>query len=211
MHHTDPRPELNRQTGLALAVLGLLMCVGAALVGSRLMLDSRPFSEIGGTTTQVAYNGLLLLLLVGLVLLLPAIGRLPGSDGRTLPRWTLGLVGAGAILDACTRFDQAFMVPFLADHAPELLDESPASMLMAAMVAAWVVYDVGLVVLGVVAFRRRIFSRSAAVLVVAGGALIPLAGPFAVIVVGGGLAWAGASVVRQSPRRLPVPATSLAG
>jgi hypothetical protein len=211
MHHTDPHPAQNRKTGLALAALGLVMCAGAALLGSRLMLDSRPFSEIGGTAAQVAYNGLLLLLLVGLVLLLPAIGRLPGSDGRTLPRWTLGLVGAGAILDACTRFDQAFTVPFLADHAPELLDQSPASMLMTAMVAAWVVYDVGLVVLGVVAFRRRIFSRSAAVLVAVGGALIPLAGPFAVMVVGGGLAWAGASVVRRQLSRVPVPATSPAG
>jgi hypothetical protein len=211
MHHTDPRPDQNRQTGLTLTALGLLMFAGAALLGSRLMLDSRPFSEIGGTTTQVAYNGLLLVLLVGLVLLLPAIGRLPGRDGRTLPRWTLGLVGAGAILDACTRFDQAFMVPFLADHAPQLLDENPASMLMAAMVAAWVVYDVGLVALGVLAFRRRIFSRSAAALVVVGGALIPLAGPFAVIVVGGGLAWAGASVLRRPLSSVQVAATSLAG
>jgi hypothetical protein len=82
---------------------------------------------------------------------------------------------------------------------------------MTAMVAAWVVYDVGLVVLGVVAFRRRIFSRSAAVLVAVGGALIPLAGPFAVMVVGGGLAWAGASVVHRQLSRVPVGATSPAG
>ena len=202
MHsHDSHLHDSHRRAALALTVVGAALAVDAAVFGSRLMLDSRPFSVVGGTASQGLYNGVLLLALVALVLLLPALGRFPGRDGRTLPRWSLGLLATGAILDACTRFDQAFMVPYLSVHSPDLLDESPASALMVAMVTAWVVFDVALIAFGVLAFRRRVLGRPAAVLVAAGGALIPVAGPFAVIVVGAGLAWAGASILRR-----PVPA-----
>ena len=177
--------------------LGAVMAANSLVLGSQLMVDSRPFSTVASTPVHLAYYCTLLVLLGVLAQVLPHLGSVAGSTGQRFPSSILALAGVGVFLDAGTRFAEAFVVPFIAARAPELLDTSPSSVLMGAMVTAWVVYLVGLVSLGIAAYRRRIFPRPAAVLLIVGGLSVPVVGPLSGLLIGPALAWGGNSARRR--------------
>lgn len=191
----------RRTTLLTLTAIGAVMAANSLLLGTRLMFGFAgvPFSEVALTGTHVAYNVVLVALLVAFAQVVPRLGQVTGPQGRGFPNPVLLVVCIGVMLDAATRFGEAFMVPFLGRHAPELLDSTPDRVLMSAMVACWIAYLVGLVTLGVVAFRRRIFPRPAAVLLVVGGLSVPAVGPLSGSLIGVALAWGGCAALRAAP------------
>lgn len=189
----------HRRTLTALTAVGAVMALNSLALGLPTFLNSAPFSEIAGSASHLGYQAVLLGCVLVLNLALPKLAGLAGETGRTLPAGLLTFAAAAAFLDGGTRFVEAFVTPFLADHAPALLDESPASALMYAMVAAWVLWSIALVAVGVTAYRRRVFARPACVLLAVGGVAIPAIGPLSGVLIGSALAWAGAARLR-TPR-----------
>ena len=190
---TPTMPVATRRPGVvvALAVTGTVLAANGLLLGSRLFLDARDYSEVAGTPLHLAHYVLWTACLVALSQLYPRLGVLRGAGGAAIPTWTLALAGAGAALDACARFVSAFVTPYLADRSPALVDTTPDAVLLVPLLATGVVAMAGTAALGVVAWRRRVVSPAQAVLLVLGGVAIPLLGPVSNVLLGGALAWIG--------------------
>lgn len=204
--------QTSRNTLTALGVVGAVLVVNAAVLGPMIMFDSRPFSEIGGLPQHRVFNVVLLLCVGALAVLLPRLAQVPGRTGRAVPATVALAAGFGAYLDGGTRFVEAFVVPFLADKAPALLDETLGGVLMYAMVTAWILWSLALIALGVTAYRARVFPRAAAVLLVLGALVIPAIGPIAGVLVGGAFVWSALSARRAGQfSDLLVPSPTTAG
>lgn len=180
-----------------LTTIGVVLALNSLLLGTQLMFDPSPFSEVARTGTHLAYQATLLAALVALVQTLPRLHRVSGRSGQGFPSAVLLLAGVGVTLDACTRFAEAFMVPFIGRNAPELLDQSPGGALMTVMVSSWVASMIGLVAVAVTAYRRRIFPRPAAAVLAVGALVVPVIGPLSGMLVGTGLAWGGYAARRR--------------
>lgn len=181
-----------------LGVTGAVIAGNSLLFGSRLFFDPRPFSEVGGSFEQRAYHLLLLFCLGVLAVTLPRLVSVRGRDGAHVPAALAVATGLAAFYDGGTRFVEAFVVPYLANHAPALLDESPSSGLMIAMMAAWFLTMGTVLALAVVAYRRRVFPRAACVLLAVGAVSVPVLGPLAGILLGSAYAWAGFATLRRT-------------
>lgn len=182
---------------VALVLCGGVLAVNAVALGAPLFLDSRPFSEVAVTPLHLAFWSIQLAALVALSQVYPHLRALTGPDGRRIPEGALVLLGVGVVLDAATRFLEAFAVPAMAEaHAP-FIDTTPPASLLVPLLAAGVVHMAGLVALAVFAFRRRILPRPAAVLIAVGGLAVPTIGPVAGLLLGAGLAWGGVARLRR--------------
>lgn len=188
-----PLAQPRTAVPLALAVTGAVLALNGLLLGSRIFLDSRDYSQVAAGQLHLAHYSIWTLCLVALSQLYPRLGSLRGADGSTLPASVLVLAGAGAALDACARFVSAFVTPYLAERQPTLLDTTPDAILLVPLLATGVVAMAGTAALGVVGWRRRVFPRAAAVLLVVGGVAIPALGPVSNLLLGIALVWIGAT------------------
>lgn len=189
-------------TGSALVPNGLVLTgavfVGnGALLGSQLLTDSRDYSQIAGGTLHLVHYLLWVVCLVALSQLYPRMHTWRGSGGGVISPMVLGLAGAGAALDACARFVSAFVTPYLAQRAPELLDSTPDAVLLVPLLATGVVAMVGTGALAVVGLRRGVFPRAAAVLLLLGAVAIPVLGPVSNVLLGSALVWIGYTARRR--------------
>jgi hypothetical protein len=192
----QPADVVPRTTLVAMGVSGVVLLLNAGLLGSRLLFDSRPFSAAAVEGTHLLFWTIQLAALVALAQVYPRLGRLV-RGGRRLPELALTLAGVGVVLDAATRFLEAFAVPVLAERYPEFVDNTPPAMLLVPLLGAGVVHMVGLLALAWAAFARGIFPRPAAVLIGVGGVAVPAIGPLAGVLLGAGLAWAARSALRS--------------
>jgi hypothetical protein len=92
----------------------------------------------------------------------------------------LGLIGyltafLGTLMVAGDWWFEAFAVPMIATAAPAVLDLPISGSMLVGAIAAVGLYTVGWTLFGLVAFRTRVFPRAAALLVIAGGLMGPLA------------------------------------
>jgi hypothetical protein len=202
---SNPRPTL-----IALAATGVAIAANSLMFGTQLFFDPSPFSEIGASGTHRAYNVVLLLCVASLSVVLPGLRNVVGRTGRSLPVAVIVVLGVGVFLDGGTRFVEAFVVPYLADLAPQLLDETPASGLMYAMMAAWILYMSSLIALGVTAYRRHVFPRPACVLLIVGGASLPVFGPLSGMLVGTAFAWSALAAKARLEQTGDLPAAAVA-
>ena len=127
----------------------------------------------------------------------------------------LGLVGylsaaLGIVLVAGDWWFEAFVVPMIAAHAPEIMDLPPGGSLLVGALITVASFAVGWILFGLAAFRSRAFSRSAAVLLIVGGACgtpLALTSPYQVplaLAVG----WLGITLIRASRHELRAPQTT---
>lgn len=124
---------------------------------------------------------------------------LPGLAATTkLPRWVLGLAALAAAFVAVPAWAFGTVVPHLAGHVSDGqfddLGKADFSLMMLSL-PMQVLGLVGFVALAVVGWRRRAFSRGAAVLLaVAGLSALTGEAPLVGILAGVALAWAARSV-----------------
>lgn len=180
----------------ALVTVGAVLAGNGALLGARLMLDSRAYSEIAAGTTHLLHYSLWTLCLVALSQLYPRMSGLRGRTGLRVPTPVLALAGAGVALDACARFVSAFVAPYLAGRQPQLMDSTPDAVLLVPLLAASIAAMVGTGLLAVVGLRRRVFPRGAAVLLLLGAVTIPVLGPVSNVLLGAALVWIGSTARR---------------
>ncbi len=177
--------DLVRWSGLAALVGGVLFVV-AELLGLP-TLNVETFSETA-TTASFAVQQLAYLLGVALVLL----GLFGLYVRQSEAAGALGLIGFlvaffGTVLIAGFIWASTFIAPFLADTAPELLDEGPPpGFFLSAITFAlgWLLFAVG-------TLRARIFPRAAAILLIVGAVAIVVPLPFTTVVFAVAVAWLG--------------------
>lgn len=208
MTESSTKTERNHLLPPALSLIGTLLVANGAVLGIGWLFDgAERFSETAALWQYAAYNRIYLLVLIALVVVLPHLRSLTSPDGRRLPTGLLQLAAAMTVLQAAAAFTMGFVAPFLAEVAPVALDIEDGGVFAIAMMASYTAFFVAVVALGIVAFRRRVFPRPAALLIVLGGLLTPMFGPVGSILIGAGLAWSGlATGRRRTPELAPMPA-----
>jgi uncharacterized membrane protein (UPF0136 family) len=147
-------------------------------------VDDENFSEVAATAPWVAEA---LLHLLGAVLLLFGLyARQSEAAGH------LGLVGflvafLGTALVAGVSWGDVFVVPILADAAPEVLDAGPPL----GIILSFGVFTVGWVLFGLATLRARVYPRVAAVLLMVGAVLAFFPLSLSTVVFGAAVAWLG--------------------
>ena len=186
-----------------LAALGLVLAANGAFGITWLFDGAERFSQTAASWQFATFQRVQLLALVFLVLLVPTFAQLRGRTGRGLPSGVLLGLAAAAVLQAGTVFAMAFVAPFFAGIAPEVMDVENGGTFAAAMSVVWVTFVVAVAVFGITAVRRKIFPLAAGVLVVLGGLLTPMLGPVAGIALGGGLLVAASALRSRTDVTLP--------
>jgi hypothetical protein len=162
--------NLIRWSGLAALVGGVLIAV--LDVAESVISGGQPESVIAGTTAliivRIAFLVPILLILLGLVGLYARQAEQAGS---------LGLIAflvafSGTVMVFGLQWSGAFLWPWLADVAPELLDTEPTTLLVAAFMLGFVLLALGWLLFGLASLQARVLPRGAAVLLMVGAALL---------------------------------------
>jgi hypothetical protein len=142
----------------------------------------------------------LLLALTGLYL------RQAGAAGR------LGMIGylvaaLGTLLVAGDWWFESFIMPRIADVAPEVMTGAITGSMVVGAAATFGLFAAGWIVFGVATFRANVYPRPAAALLIIGGAvgILALSTPYQVplaVAVG----WIGYSLTRSRPAQETAPA-----
>lgn len=205
---TAPRTDashLTEQAGarsadrlpLHLTALGAVLAANGVL-GVRWLFDgAERFSQTAVTWEFAAYQRVQLAAMVALVLLLPRFAALRGPASRRLSPAVLGVVTVATVLQACTNFAMGFVATFYAQVAPRVVDLEEGGSLAASMGAAWVLFALAVVALGVSALRSGALPRTTGVLLVLGALVTPMFGPIGGLLLGLGLLWAGLNGLRD--------------
>lgn len=177
---------------VALGVVGLTL-VGTALLGSLIFFDSSDYSEVAGGTVHLVHYALWTACLVALSQLFPTLGGMRGRDGRSVSPVVLRIAAVGAAVAACPTFVFTFVNPYLAEHAPVLLDNPPDGLvLMLPLLGGQAATMVGTATFAVAAALRRVVPVPAAVVLTLGALALPAIGPMSNLLVGAGLVWVAA-------------------
>ena len=183
--------KLVRWSGLAALAGGVLFII--VTVAEFLVVGNQPLSEAAVTGAWPAVQG-------GYVVAAVLIGLgLVGLYARQVQQaGTLGLVAfvvtfVGVLLATGSAWSEAFLGPWLASTAPELLDSgSPAE---AAAFLSYMLFSLGWFLFGLASLRARVLSRGAAILLLIGAPLPIVLGflnvPLGGTVFGVALAWMG--------------------
>lgn len=180
-----------RSTALALVAIGAVLAVAGAALGSQMFFDARPYSAIATSATHPIFYVMWTACLIALSQVYPRLASLRGGSGLTIGPVIATAAGVGAALDACARFVEAMVVPYLGRHAPELLDTPPDTALLVPLLATGVVAMLTTGTLAVVGLRRRVLPVGPAVMLVVGAVALPAIGPLSTVLIGAALAWLG--------------------
>lgn len=180
-----PSSNLVRWSGLAALAGGVLLVVAELLVLPTLNVEA--FSEIATTASfaiqQWAYLLGVAFLLLGLFGLYTRQSDAAGALGL------IGFLAAffGTVLIAGFMWASTFIAPFLANTAPELLDEGPPP----GFFLSGITFALGWLLFAVGTLRARVFPRAAAILLIVGAVIAILPLPFTILVFAVAVAWLG--------------------
>jgi hypothetical protein len=188
--------NLIRWGGLAALAGGVLWVVTD--VAFFILIGDQPESIVGPTSTWVILAGLFLaggiLILLGLVGLYTFQAAEAGIVG--LIAFLVAFIGTGLVVGAL--WAATFVVPRLAEAAPELVDAEPSGMLAIGFMLTFSLEALGWVLFGLASLRAAVLPRGPAVLLMVGAILSFVLGffeiPFGDIVLEVALAWMGYAV-----------------
>ena len=191
----EPRlVDLGARVAVAAPVIGLF----AVVVGAPLYTDD--LSAAADTQRFVLTAGLSLAVLVALVFALVAIYL--GSAHRFGRLGTVGFCVAltGTVLASGSAWDSLFTVPYLADHAPAVLDRNTDGSLLAGAVISYLALVLGWVLVAVASLRAKVVPRAAAIVLLVGAvlAIVPAPTALRLLILALGAALCGRAILRQS-------------
>ena len=185
--------KLTRWSGLAAVAGGVLF--GILSVAEFLAGANRPLSEAAATSAWPVIEG-------GYVLAAVLLGLgLVGLYARQAQRaGTLGLIAfvvtfIGVLLVTGSVWSEAFLGPWLARTAPELLDSGSADSMFFAFWLSYILFSLGWFLFALASLRAGVLSRGAAILLLIAAPLqfvlgflnVPLGG----VLLGAALVWMG--------------------
>lgn len=184
--------NLVRWSGLAAVVGGVLYILAELLdIYNFLLSGEEEFSAVAATASYAVETWLFLL---GHVLVLFGLfGLYVRQSEATEPLLRVGFLVAflGTALVVGASWADTFVVPILADAAPELLDAGPPL----GYVLSFGIFAIGWVLFGVAALRARVYPRWAALLLIVGAVLSLLPLPLSVAPFGVAVAWMGSTLL----------------
>ncbi len=176
-------------------VTGALFALTTAI--GRFVSDPERLAETSNDPAAVV-NGVVALV-ASLLLVFVLIALYERRDGGGSLRVVAFMVAvAGTVLLAGDFWFEAFVVPYLADVAPEVLGGNPSGALLIGAVATFVVYAVGWLLFGVASYRDRSLPRPPVILVTAAAVVGAPPGSLGKIVFGIALVWLGLSLRRPA-------------
>jgi hypothetical protein len=161
--------------GARAAVAAPVVAVFGFVVGLPTYTDD--LSEVAGSARWVLATTTALA-----ALLLLALGLLGLYVRQAHAFGTLGHAGAvlallGTILAAGGAWDSVFTVPYLAEHAPAVLDRATDGSLLAGYVSSYLVFALGWGAFAVATLRARVLPRGASITLLVGAVLAILPAP----------------------------------
>lgn len=201
--------RLIRWAGLA-GLLASVLIITSQFAGLFLITSDLPLNESVKATPVILYN---ILKLSGFVLLL--LGLVGLYARQSVAGGMLGLIGflvafLGTVLVAGDWWFEAFVVPWLAEVAPQTLELTPSGTLIAGGVTGFALFASGWVLFEIASFRSRVFPRWASILLIVGGMLGFQAGfPPYLIVLAMGVGWIGYWLHKNGEARGAVPTGEL--
>ena len=195
--------NLIRWSGLAALVGGVLWVV--LDVAFFIIIGDQPESVVADTSAWVI---LLVLALVGSMLIfLGLVGLYARQVAETgvlgLIAFLVAFFGMTLLVGIIWTF--TFVVPPLAEAAPEFLDADPSGVLAAGFILTVVLFALGWILFGLASLLAGVLPRGAAVLLIIGAALSFVLDflelPLGEVVFGVALAWMGYAVWRGAGER----------
>ncbi len=151
----------------------IAVAAGALMVVAQLiMLPFDPDDHVATATDPVFQTGNVIYLVgfcVLMLALIAAYGWIADKAGR------LGLIGVvvaivGTMLLAGDLWFETFVVSWIADDAPVLLEaDDPSTLLAIGAVSSYLLFAVGWILFGIASFRARAFPAAICVALVVGG------------------------------------------
>ena len=182
---------LIRWGGLAAMVGGVLYVLAELLdIYNFVLQGEEEFSAVAATASYATETWLFLL---GHVLVLFGLfGLYVRQSEATGPLLRVGFLVAflGTSLGVGASWADTFVVPILADAAPELLDAGPPLGYFLSMS----IFAIGWVLFGVAVLRARVYPRWAALLLIVGAVLSFLPLPLSTAPFGVAVAWMGSTL-----------------
>ncbi|MFD2090970.1 hypothetical protein [Blastococcus deserti] len=198
---------------------------GCFIVAALLILPVIVHPDIFQTTLADAALDTTLWVPMHAGLVIAAISSLAGLFGRYAPRADrLGRLGAvgfalavpGLVMAACLFYWEAFLLPVIAAHAPEVVAwdgpvvTSWAAVFSASLAGLWVV---GLALLGLALWRSAIVPPGAALTLTIGavafpllaGPFVPVLGPLSTLIFAGSHVWIGVALLTGAGGRTANP------
>lgn len=183
------------------AIAAPLLALFAIAVGAPLY--TQDMRTAGASTRLVVANaatlGVLLLLSVALVgLHLHAADRL-----RAPGQAAFGCALVGTVLAAGGAWDSLFALPYIAEQAPEMLDDPTGGTLLVGFVVSYLVLVIGWSTFTIASLRSGVMPRTPGIVLTIGAVLAILPAPTALrlLPLAIGAALAGRAVLRLSTRR----------
>lgn len=180
----------------------------AALIGGVLtvVLDMWDFVLTGDQPVSVvatsgSWTGVHVGYLVADVLILLALVGI--WRGQAAEAGAVGVAGfllafAGTVMLASLEWSTAFLFPWLAESAPEILDSDPSGTALAGFIAIFLLFVVGWILFAVATLRARVYPRGPLWLLIVGTITVLILGtadaPFLDVLWGLALAWLGYEV-----------------
>jgi hypothetical protein len=186
-----PTPTVAAATRTAITAAGLAAAVASAASIASSVINSDA-SQAESAQAPVTIVGCLI---TGLAFAVIAM-TLPGLSAATrLPRWSLTLAGLAAAFTVVSAWTFGTVLPHVAGHvSPAQFEElgHPDLLLMLFSLPMQALGLVGFIALAVSGWRRRAFSRGAAVVLILAGVAGALTGWWAVVglLAGVAMAWA---------------------
>lgn len=196
---------------------GLATVVGAALL---IVLDLAEFILIGGQPeSAVAANSALVIVRATymLAITLISLGLVGLYAIQTEQAGTLGLIAFlvayfGIVMIAGAQWGAAFLGPWLAEVAPDILDTEPSAFFIAGLVLSFLLFALGWLLFGLASLRARVLPRGASILMMVGAvlffAMLFLELPGSTVVFGVALAWMGYVLWAGAGETAPEPQTA---
>lgn len=184
--------NLIRWSGLAASVGGVLFVV--LVVAFVVLLGDQPDSVAATTSTYVILEVLFLVAAVLIFLGLVGLYARQAEQAGTLGLIAFLAAFIGTALFFGFEWASTFVVPALAETAPDFLDAEPSGVLAAGFILTFVLFALGWLLFGLASLRARVLPRGSAVLLMIGAVLFLLAGFFLElfgVVFGVALAWMG--------------------
>lgn len=188
--------NLIRWSGLAALVGGVLGVVLDVVDG--VLIGGQPDSVAAATNAWIIINALWILLLA-----LISLGLVGAYARQAEQAGTLGLIGflaafIGTAMMSGAIWSAAFIAPWLAEAAPELVGAEPSGVVVAGFLLTVVLFGLGWLLFGLASLQARVLPRGVAVLLmigaVLGSVLEFLELPFSGVVISAAVAWMGYAV-----------------
>ena len=191
----DERPVIAGGARAALAAP--VVAAFAIAVGAPIYADDLSEAAATGRFTVAAAATLAVFVLLGFALLALHAAQAPRLSRAA--HTAFGVALAGTLLAAGGAWDSLFTVPYLAEHAPDVLDRNTDGSLLAGYVLSYLVLVAGWAAVAVVTLRAKVLPRGAAIVLLVGSilAILPAPTPIRVLVLAVGAALLGRAAMRR--------------